>query len=467
MQGFTIFEYNSPLVTIKEGRGWIIDGHLKLVHIIRLNDLEESLRKIENTVDIEITLPDKKSLAQYHLAQLRERIQSLKGKHLRKQRSINWIGSAWKWLAGNPDAADWDKILKNEEDIIENNNVQYKINERVLKFTKDITERMNWIIDNTRNQVSTSSKVAHEQDIVNDIFIIKEEVNEIIRACQMARSGIVNTNLLDQEEINRVINEVETLPYANVVEALQFGKPSVFTNDSLLLYVLSIPRVSSTEYNLVHARASIIKGRQLDLPYRKLLVNNKETYGILGKCLTMDNITVCEEDVLENLEKDECIPQLLKGGHAQCIMRSSMTSLVESIEDGTIFVTNFNGSVTSKDTSRNVCGTFIIQLSNETVSINNRTFSSWTTSSLQALPPVFAKTTVRGQKIDVEYLRELGEYNIKRLHTLSQRTISSATIDVITLMFLAFVVIYIWYKIHRPVKLPSIKHMEPSADSSA
>ncbi|XP_037818405.1 uncharacterized protein LOC119608168 [Lucilia sericata] len=73
-------------------------------------------------------------------------------------------------------------------------------------------------------------------------MVIKEEVNEVMRAAQMAKGGIVNSNVLDREEIHRIIDEIATLPYSNELEAIEYADPRVCTNGSMILYVLSLPK---------------------------------------------------------------------------------------------------------------------------------------------------------------------------------------------------------------------------------
>nr|XP_036678371.1 uncharacterized protein LOC118879576 isoform X3 [Drosophila suzukii] len=36
----------------------------------------------------------------------------------RRQRSIDWLGSAWKWVLGSPDKSDWNAILKEEDSLL-------------------------------------------------------------------------------------------------------------------------------------------------------------------------------------------------------------------------------------------------------------------------------------------------------------------------------------------------------------
>lgn len=81
--------------------------------------------------------------------------------------------------------------------------------------------------------------------LLNKVFVLKEQISEIIRASQMAKTGIVNTNLLDQSEIQRIISVQKNLPYQNLVEAMEYAKPSIYSNRTLLIYVLSVPKVFS------------------------------------------------------------------------------------------------------------------------------------------------------------------------------------------------------------------------------
>lgn len=49
-----------------------------------------------------------KGIIAFELEKIRIQLNELKGPETaRLKRSINWIGSAWKWIAGSPDATDW------------------------------------------------------------------------------------------------------------------------------------------------------------------------------------------------------------------------------------------------------------------------------------------------------------------------------------------------------------------------
>ena len=72
---------------------------------------------------------------------------------------------------------------------------------------------------------------------INQVLILKNTIDDVIRSCQIAKSEIVNTNLLDKIEMEEIITEMETLLYAYVIEAIEYEVSTIYTNATLLLYV--------------------------------------------------------------------------------------------------------------------------------------------------------------------------------------------------------------------------------------
>ena len=129
--GLDIFKYDAPIVTIQRGNGWIIDGHFNLVHTINLESFQQILSDLANNMQDNVSSKQRKAIIDFHLQQAMQRLNELKPTKNRAKRTIDWLGSAWKWIAGSPDATDWNQILASQDDIIGNNNQQYKINERL------------------------------------------------------------------------------------------------------------------------------------------------------------------------------------------------------------------------------------------------------------------------------------------------------------------------------------------------
>lgn len=457
MQTLHIFAYKSPIVTIRVGNAWVTNGHFKLVHIIDLTKYDALVQNIEQLKAEYVKDEEMHLVLDYHLNQIKDRLGELRDARARRARSINWIGSAWKWLAGTPDATDWSHLLETQTDIVQNNNQQYRINEKLIDTTREITDRINRIIGRFNNIVQEGETDKLKHDLLNKVLILKEGINEIVRACQMAKNGIVNSNLLDSEEVNAIVNELETLPYQNIVEAVEYGRPSVYSNGTLMLYILSIPKIKPEVYHLVTARAAIRNGKQIDLDYLRLLINHDETYGLDGKCLNIGNTSVCEEGVLRRLPEDSCLPKILKGGNALCDYRTTNDEVIELIGENTIFVTNFNGSLLNKNSSIPLEGTYLIQLDNDTVHIKDRTYYSKVAIGPQALPPVLVNVTSNRVKPNLEYVHDLSAKNIEHLNILKKNFNSSILTEIFIIIAVLTAICLLWKKIYGKTSIPELR----------
>ncbi|XP_058985142.1 uncharacterized protein LOC131805666 [Musca domestica] len=419
--------------------------------MIDLDRYRELVKEIAATVKSTMRDPQRAQTVDFRLHQVSNRLSSLGGKSTRVLRSIHWIGSAWKWVAGSPDAADWNRILSSENEIIENNNHQYKINGKLFSKMEAVLLKVNRIIDEFKNHIDPANTDRLELGLLDQISIISEEVGEIVRACQLAKSRIINTNIVDREEINRILAEMETLPYENEIEAIEHGTPSIYVNGSMLLYIVSMPKLGRRDYNLLHTRASILDGKRIDIEYKKMLVNQDEACGITGSCSSTNNFTVCEMSDLEGLEDDDCVPKLLK-----CRYRTGNQTILELVKEGTIFVTNYVGELRSDGTTRQLNGTYVILFYNKTIELDDKIFSNVLASRLQVLPPVLSKVISQGNRVDIDYLHELSITNIKRLKQLTQGVQAGGILSFFILVLLIMAIGYLWKKVNGRVTLPDV-----------
>lgn len=457
-----IFEYHSPLVTFKHGKGWLVDGRFNLVHVINLEEYEHLLDQVVAMLGKVVVDERAKMVIDFHVNTISSQLDTLMGKYRKQKRSINWIGSAWKWLAGNPDAADWDKVLKSEQSIIENNNHQYVINDRLFKASQEAISKVNAMVARFHNEVKETNVEKFINQVIRQIVIIKEEVNEVTRAAQMAKGGIVNSNVLDREEIHRIIDEIATLPYSNELEAIEYANPKVCTNGSMILYVLSLPKVRKAEYNYLIVKPSVREGKVIDIRFNTLLVNEKETYGITEPCMRISNNTVCEEKSLKKLPEDDCISTLIKGGEAKCSYRSCEEEVVELVMEDTIFITNFKGNLQSGNVTKFLSGTYAVRLNNEEVTIKNLTYISRSETSIQILPQIVTTVLEGRRQLDMGYLHNISLQNIKNLERLDKRYHYSIVADCTIFLLLLFLGYLCWKALYSRVHLPPLRSMSIS-----
>lgn len=350
-QAYVLFDLHSPVVTVRDGYGWIVNGYFKIIHVINLARYEEIASRLEAEVTRLNETNDITDVLAYHLEKVQIQLNELKGpKHKRNKRAINWIGSAWKWIAGSPDASDWDEVLRSQDSLVLNNNQQYRVNNEIFKKTHELLQVVNGMVTVTNGILGHDHVMKLSEEILHKVMILKDDVNEFVQACQMAKAGVINSNLLNKEEINELISEIEVLPYANVIEAVEYGEPSIYTNGTLLLYVLSMPKVDQTRFNNLITRAITKNGRRLDLRYSQVLINKMQTYGVKDKCIHLTSAMVCKQDALDLLREEDCLPRLLKGGETSCRYVSCNDSTIEVIKEDTILLDNVNDTVWSGET---------------------------------------------------------------------------------------------------------------------
>lgn len=464
VQAAQIYRYDAPIVTIRAGSAWTINGNFKLVHIINLNEYADVANNITTLVHNQLHPGQSKEIIQYHLAQIQERIHELVGRKTKIRRSIDWIGSAWKWVAGNPDATDWNMILKSQNEIINNNNEQYKVNTQLLNTTNEVVRKTNELL-NKMNEINNGNEAERiSQGTVNQVLVLKDAINEVVRACQLAKSGIINTNLLDKAEVEEIITEMETLPYANAVEAIEYGTPSIYTNGSLLLYVISIPKLKYGFYHRLITRATIRNGRQIELPYNEILISQNETFGVKTPCLNINELTVCRESSLQQLNEDTCISRLIKGGNANCQYRIAKAQIIEMITTDTVFLSNYEGEIKTLPHTMKVNGTYLVQLFNETILIGNQTFSSTSVLNLQPLPPVLTSMASEKLLVDIDQVHNISIHNIENLEYLGTKLNLSLGGHISIVVIIGIFVGVLWCKITRRLDLPTVTN--PQASSS-
>lgn len=441
------YEYASPLVTIKQGLGKIVKGNYKIIHTINLDDYERVVNTIRPIVQYEISKTGAlvPQLEHQHL-QIDKLLDQLRvRKPTKNKRSINWIGSAWKWLAGNPDATDWDTILAKTNDLTGNSNTQYTVNQYLIKTTNKILDGYNRIID----EIDTNNTDRYEQTLFNKLGLIKAEIAQIVMATQLAKKGIVHSQLLNKADITNILSRTETLPFKNELQALDYAEPSMIVKGSLLLYVISLPQTGDTLFNNILIRSTIKNNKKIYLNFTNLFLSQSEKYGILGNCLIIGEVTICKRNQLQKLEQSHCIVQALTGGKALCDYQFQNQPIVELIADGTIFLSNFKEKLTYGNTSQNLNGTYIINFFNETITLGNVSYTNWQTTSYQILPPILqGNLTEKEVKLDLQYLHQLHLTNVKRLEHISLRNVMSISNSSIAI-FLAlslFLVLHFWYR---------------------
>jgi hypothetical protein len=150
------------LIPIKTGTAAIQNGTFKIIHVFDVEEYETAFNNLSNQVNEIGTNNPIYPFLTFELSKAESNLRRLRP-FQRKTRSIEILGTAWKWLAGTPDHNDHEIITKKINEQLENNNKQIVINRELNDRLNQITQITNTIIktekDNPENKKSKNHHI--------------------------------------------------------------------------------------------------------------------------------------------------------------------------------------------------------------------------------------------------------------------------------------------------------------------
>lgn len=371
------------------------------------------------------------------------------------KRSINAIGTAWKWLTGSPDHEDLVILENHINNLLENNNNQLIINRAMSERINNITEVSNKIVKLLKDREDIQHDIA--VDIKYKLQLIKDEIININYAIHWAKVGIVNSYIFSNSEMNLIkeIIEKNNIPFNNIEEAFEFSNVKIASSNFKILYLIEIP---ITDNNLCESLLikAIKKGNKLyKIPFEKIIICNNKIFGKKSKCEEHNQIKICTKRNIVDISNSTCIPHLLKSRPSNCItINNQHIPTVQELLPGIILLNQFNDTIRIDKEEIDLTGSFAIQYHNSTITIDNQTFLSKEISSGKPLPAILqpnSTLTAEEELLSLEMMKELHLKNIDYIETLKRKgltaSIANFGISGITLILMAILV----------VKLTSIK----------
>lgn len=369
--------------------------------------------------EIDVTFPHIRFL----INKIENKILNLKNKKLKTKRSINWIGSAWKWIAGTPDHHDMEIIDHHINKILKNNNRQVIINSQFCDKINQLIKSFNQLLKNGKHNV-----VKIPENIILKLQYMDEELTNIAYAIHWAKENIINPQLLSREEMEAILTQLDknNFPYSTVEEAFNIATIKLATNDVNILYIIEIPMVYTQSYDVLTLRTNGLSKPIINLQHNKILYTHELMYGVISSCKLINNIQLCRREDLIDITNTSCIPNIMKGTHATCNeIKKSSTSTVELLNDGMLLLNTFNGNViqTCSDINYNLNGTFLLRFNNCSININNQFFISKEISINKTMPQTFvtAWTSINSKDLTLQQIEKLHINNLDKIEIMQTK----------------------------------------------
>nr|XP_029712368.1 uncharacterized protein LOC115257126 [Aedes albopictus] len=241
---------NNPIVEIKITDCKIQTGNIKIIHPVKLDRIEESMEIITNSFYNKLTNTNNPlhEVIKFRIKKLYATLYGLKPQQARRHRRWDSLGTAWKWIAGSPDAQDLHIINSTMNELINQNNHQYKINDNINNRITQLTITVNQIANSLNSKNKANLDALDAVTTMLNVDVINELLDNIQEAITLSKISISNNKILSTREINIIKS---TLQDQGVLihfpdEALQFVTPKVAVRNGDLLYILNVPQLEST-----------------------------------------------------------------------------------------------------------------------------------------------------------------------------------------------------------------------------
>lgn len=476
---------NPGLLTLQTGNTQIKTGRHRIYHAIDLDKYEPLLDTIETAINGLNIFPDLTDLTTMmrtkfkNTKELYRRI--LPFKQIRQKRgALNFLGSAIKVVTGNLDESDLIQInndinnlrLDNQE-LIRQNNIQ-------VTYNKHLEQRINTIIDsvNEQQKIIKQQIIAARQSLINNrqinqnftvirqvfkisyhIDLITDHLNAVFEVIQLAKINVISKNFLETEEIKFILDrlEEENIPILNPDQAYDYLDIRAFFKGHTLYFIIGIPQISRRPFNHLLLEPLPINGQMIKLPWHHAAISENFTYFLKDSCQSIGENTLCDEDKLQDVSKDECFSKILRGLPGRCtfINYSNITN-IKRLTDNYVVIKNSSVTLVTDclPNGRNLSGTFVIFFSNCTIAIDGKSFNTVTflTKPLQAIP-------LDGVKIEQSNLEaELNLHVLEKMHIQNReqlqiyrnrfnlQTYTSLGLSSTCIVLGSCIIVFTWYR---------------------
>nr|ABQ84941.1 env [Drosophila melanogaster] len=280
--------------------------------------------------------------------------------HHRIARSLDFLGTALKVVAGTPDATDLFKIKITEAQLVESNSRQIAINSETQKQINKLTDTINKVI-NARKGDLVDTPHLYEALLARN-RMLSTEIQNLILTITLAKSNIINPTILDHADLKPLVEQ--DTPIVSLIEA---SKIRVLQSENSIHILIAYPRVKFSckkvaVYPVSHQHTI------LRLDEDTLAECEHDTFAVTG-CTDTTHFTFCERS-----RRETCVRSLHAGNAAQCHTQPSHLREINPVDDGVVIINEAAAHVSTDGSPETLIeGTYLVTFE-RTATINGSEF---------------------------------------------------------------------------------------------
>lgn len=388
---------NTGVLTIREGKGRILVGYNRLLHVVELSQFEISIKIIENAIgNLNDNTGDFSKIILSRVREIKTLYESLRPKRILRKRSIEMLGSAIKFITGNLDTEDLRKINRELDTIKMSYNNLTTQNNRQVRINSKFQNRLNLINEEIRSQENIIKKIALGENLIITDHVkvsIIFQLNSLLRSMQeieetltLSKLNVVNRKILAYTELITIANELKSqnLEIDSLDEVCSYLTATAFYRGPNLIFSINVPRVSEHVYERTIIEPLPHDNITAQLSYTTIFVHQEETLAVLSKCPSNNHVAICNRNQIKDVSKDGCLAPMLKGSTGKCItIERPPKAEIKTLAIGTILLKD----TTEEVILNNTCGTkqqtlgrtTLITFFNCSIIIENQVFENYET----------------------------------------------------------------------------------------
>ena len=364
--------HNNPIVLIKQNNCKLQTGTIKIIHPINLHQIEESIELLTTKFYTQLTPTNPMNeVVKYRIKKLYSSLYALKPQQTHRHKRWDSLGAAWKWIAGSPDAQDLQIINSTMNDIIDQNNQQYRVNENINNRISKLTQAINQIASalNPQNGLDVMQAIT----TMLNMDVINELLDNIQEAITLSRISVINNKILSTREINAIKTALQDqgVKINFPDEALQFVTPKIAVKEGDLLYILHVPELENATSTIVRIYPLIVNNQMIK-SYPSHIIRRGP------KLFETDKPEDFVQRSFHTKEfEDKCIRPLILGKQSHCTSVHKNETTQQLINENTLLISNAKNHTLESNCgpdNRTITGNFIIKFANCTVKFNNHKF---------------------------------------------------------------------------------------------
>lgn len=227
------FKGNEPLAQIQLGAATVIQTHKAFIHIVRLQEYQETIKRMENTLREILEEAETRDLVkslQNNLQMIKIILESKHPKRRKARGLINGLGSVIKSVTINLDAEDAirleeeiRKMKEEEERLRESMSSQEKTSSKVSIMLRNLTRyineeqnRVNTFINNYRYGISKTfieeDKRIYRLEYIDRISLTIDmlglNLNDVAESLLLAKIGVISRFIFSRQEASKCMQEL-------------------------------------------------------------------------------------------------------------------------------------------------------------------------------------------------------------------------------------------------------------------